>query len=100
MTAEGRRELARLCAELTDDLPSKLARLGAYMVERMEYANLCALHGDADEARAARRVPAGAAEALTILGIAVRCAQREPDKQYTYVEIGGRTFAVRTYDED
>lgn len=93
---ERKRELAHLCAELTDDLPGKLGQLGGYMVERMEQAN----RGDADEVRRAESVLLGMTEALTILGIPVRKANRERDGQYTYVEIGGQSFSVKTCDTD
>ncbi|MBQ6986393.1 MAG: hypothetical protein IJQ25_05335 [Oscillibacter sp.] len=96
MALERKRELARMCAELTEDLPGKLGQLGGYMVARMERANC----GDADEARRAECAILGMTEALTILGIPVRKANREPDGQYTYVEIGGQSFSVKTCDTD
>ena len=110
-----------------------LAQLGAVMIERMEDANRWAKRNDAHEVRRAVSVQLGMTEALTILGIPVRQAQREPDGQYivnalafclnlsamlgirrflertrakfcdvyyTYVEIGGKSFSVQTYETD
>lgn len=77
-----------------------LAQLGAFMVSKMESANLYESRSLASLSQAALSAQLGMTEALTILGIPVRKAQREPYGQYTYVEIGGKSFSVQTYETD
>lgn len=77
-----------------------LEQLGVFMVQKMEEANLWAQRNDEDALRVAQSAKVGMEKALTILGIPVRQAQSVPGGQYTYVEIGGKSFNVQTFEDE
>ena len=77
-----------------------LEQLGAFMVQKMEEANLWKQRNDENALRVAQSAKLGIEEALTILGIPVRQAQSVPGGHYTYVEIGGKSFNVQTFEDE
>ena len=50
--------------------------------------------------RVAQSAQLGMEKALTILGIPVRQAKSWPGGQHTYVEIGGKSFKVQTFEDE
>lgn len=91
MTREQRDELAHVCAELTDNLPYKLKRIGEALAERMSEANCWRRRGgDLAEQRAEGAID-GILAALARMGIPYEAPRRECG-DYVAVKIAGETF--------
>ena len=91
MTREQKDNWARVCAELTDNLPSKINTLGASLIKAMARANRpgCQLDGD----MAVGRVN-GILETLSIMGIPHKVIRKGKYGDYLAVEIAGEMFYV------
>lgn len=79
---------------------SMLDELGRYTVQRMENANLYAIREEKHGLSAERFAIDAMNEAMSTLGIPLRMSQLVPSGLYTYVEIGGKSFNVRTSEEE
>ena len=84
MTREQADKWARVCAELTDDLPYKIRRIGESLVAQMKLAN----HGNtyADGVIYATE--------LTLMQLGIPYAAHKDGDKYLAVEIAGEMFRV------
>ena len=79
---------------------SALDELGKFTVKAMENANLYAIRGDKHGLSVERSAIFAMNTAMSALGIPLRMSQLVPSGLYTYVEIGGKSFNVRTSEEE
>ena len=91
MTREQRDELAHVCAELTDNLPSKFDRIGAALIKSMERANRpgCQLDGDMETWRIG-----GILDVLDIMGVPHEVIRKDEYGDYVAVKIALDTYCV------
>ena len=89
MTREQKDKWARVCAELTDDLPYKIQRIGESLVAQMKLAN----HGNAYADSGVRTT----ARTLMFLGIPYK--SHKDGCIYRAVEIAGEMFRVNDSSE-
>ena len=88
MTREQADKWARVCAELTDDLPSKINAIGKAISRQMAVVN----KATADGTRLSTGLMDGMIDALMFLGVPYQ-VHKDGDK-YRAVEIAGETFHV------
>ena len=89
MTREQADKWARVCAELTDDLPYKIQRIGESLAAQMKLAN----HGNtyADGVIYATE--------LTLMQLGIPYAAHKDGDKYLAVEIAGEMFRVNDSSE-
>ena len=88
MTREQADKWARVCANLTDDLPTKINAIGKAISRQMAVVN----KATADGTRLSTGLMDGMIDALMFLG--VPCQAHKDGDAYRDVEIAGETFRV------